>query len=74
MHGNDLDSLTRMILGLLVYRLGGEQTFTISEIDEIRQVIHGVQIFLSSDGNKIIVRARGREYVEDLKANGAMIL
>lgn len=54
------EALSRMFLGLLVFRLGGEATFTAEEIDEIRESVEGVQFIATHDG-KIIVRCRNHE-------------
>lgn len=55
--------LSRMMLGCLLYRLGGEQTFTPEEIDEIRKYVSGVQFFVAED-DRIILRTRGPQQIE----------
>lgn len=45
----DTESLLRLFIGLLVFRLGGEQTFSTEEINEIRTVVGGVKIYLLED-------------------------
>ena len=57
------EALWRMMLGLLLYRLGGQQTFTPSEIDEIRKTVQGVTIF-AGDNDSIVLRTRGPEAVQ----------
>lgn len=51
--------LARMMLGCLLYRLGGEQSFTMTEIEDIQDIVAGVQFFATEDG-KIILRTRGK--------------
>lgn len=57
------EAMLRMMLGLLLYRLGGQQTFTPDEMDAIRQVVQGVTIY-AGDNDKIILRTRGPQAVE----------
>ncbi len=57
------ESLSRLMLGCLLFRLGGEQSFTADEIDEIKKTVGGVQVFLTPD-DKIIVRAKSPEAYE----------
>jgi hypothetical protein len=49
-----METLTRMMIGLLLYRLGGEQSFSPEEIREIQDYVAGVQIFVSDDGNFVV--------------------
>ena len=55
--------LQRMFLGCLLYRLGGEQSFTPEEIDDIRAEVKGVQFFTTED-NRIILRVRNEEFLQ----------
>lgn len=61
------EHLQRMFLGCLLYRLGGEQVFSAAEIDDIRKEVAGVQFFATED-NKIILRVRNTQFVEDHSA------
>ena len=64
--------LTRTMIGLLLFRLGGEQRFTADEIDEIRVYVQGVQ-FISAENGDIIVRTRGPEAVQRAMEHGIII-
>lgn len=64
------DDLTRLMLGCLLFRLGGEQTFTPEEIDDIKEVVGGVQVLLTS-ANAIIVRVKTPEAYKDIEARQA---
>lgn len=57
------ESMLRMMLGLLLYRLGGEQTFTAGEMDEIRKIVQGVTIY-AGENDQIILRTRGPQAVQ----------
>lgn len=52
------EPLMRLFLGLLLFRLGGEQTFTPAEMDEIKQTVAGVSFFVTEDG-RLGARTRG---------------
>ena len=64
----ETETLLRLFIGLLVFRLGGEQTFTPKEIKEIQEVVGGVQIILL-DNDIILLRStnplRAIEAVQD---------
>jgi hypothetical protein len=47
---HETDSLLRMMLGMLLFRLGGEQSFTLAEYEYIRKEVGGVQIFADEEG------------------------
>ena len=49
--------LAHYLLGLVLYRAGGEQTFEPAEIDEIRKVIAGVTFGMDMKTGRIVVRA-----------------
>lgn len=66
------DKLVRLILGCLLFRLGGEQTFTAEEIDFICQDVRGIQIFLA-EGDKLILRTRGEQAIDDVKKNAVFL-
>jgi len=51
------------MLGCLLFRLGGEQSFTPEEIDDIKKTIGGCQVLLTPDGT-IIIRAKSPEAYE----------
>lgn len=57
------EAMLRMMLGLLLFRLGGQQTFTPTEMDEIRQTVQGVTIY-AGENDQIILRTRGPEAVQ----------
>jgi hypothetical protein len=59
----ETEALWRLMLGCLLFRLGGEQTFTPEEMNEIREIVQGVQIILVDD-SKILLRTRGPEVVQ----------
>lgn len=67
----ETETLLRLFIGLLVFRLGGEQTFTPQEIKEIQGVVGGVQIILL-DNDIILLRStnplRSIEAVHDGRA------
>lgn len=67
------EHLQRMFLGCLLYRLGGEQSFTPEEVDAIRSEVAGVQFFVA-EGDKIILRVRNKEFVEDHSEPGKGIM
>lgn len=52
------EALMRLFLGLLTFRLGGEQMFTWKEIDEIKETVKGITWFVTEDG-RIGIRTRG---------------
>jgi hypothetical protein len=71
---SDLESerLVRLILGCLLFRLGGEQIFTAEEIDFICQDVRGIQLYLTED-NKLLLRTRGEQATEAFKENGVIL-
>jgi len=70
----DLESerLVRLILGCLLFRLGGEQTFTAEEIDFICQDVRGIQLYLTED-HKLLLRTRGEAAVNDASETGIIL-
>jgi hypothetical protein len=59
--------MMRMLLGCLLYRLGGAQTFTAAEIDEICKEVKGIQ-WVSDENLNLTVIARSPEalaYLEE---------
>lgn len=64
-----LDTVTRMALGLLLYRLGGEQSFSVEEMDEIRGIVAGVAMFVTPDG-KLLLRTKSPEQTERAREEG----
>ena len=58
------EAMLRMMLGLLLYRLGGEQTFTSTEMDEIRMIVQGVTIY-AGENDQITLRTRGPAAVQN---------
>lgn len=67
------DRLVRLILGCLLFRLGGEQSFTEAEIDFICQDVRGIQIFLS-ENNTLVLRTRGDSAMEILGSKSVTLL
>ena len=49
--------LAHYLLGLVLYRAGGEQVFTLEQIDEIRKVVAGVTFGLDTKTGRMVVRA-----------------
>lgn len=72
MEARETDSLMRMMLGMLLFRLGGEQTFTLDEYEYIRGEVKGVQIFAATDGT-ITLRTRGATMTEKAMEEGNVI-
>jgi len=68
----DSDRLVRLILGCLLFRLGGEQTFSADEIDFICNDVKGIQLFLTED-NKLLLRTRGADAVLDAAEKGVIL-
>lgn len=64
--------LSRLLMGCLLYRLGGQQTFTPAEIDEIKDMVGGVQIFVTHD-DKIVARVKGPEATQKAMDEGNVI-
>jgi hypothetical protein len=62
----------RLILGCLLFRLGGEQTFTVEEIDFICQDVRGIQLLLIEE-NKLLLRTRGETAVLDAAEKGVIL-
>ena len=50
--------LAHYLLGLVLYRAGGEQTFTVQEIDDIRKLVAGIRVY-TGDDNKLTLRTYG---------------
>lgn len=59
------ESLVHLMLGCCLYRLGGEQSFTIQDIEDIKSVVGGVQVLVTDD-DTLIVRARTHEAYKNL--------
>jgi len=66
------DTISRLFLGCLLFRLGGEQVFTTDEIAEIKETVGGVQILLTQD-NKFLVRTRSPQVTDEAVRNGSII-
>jgi len=62
------DVLQRMFLCCLLYRLGGEQSFTPEEIDNISAEYQGVRFY--SDGEKITLRIQNKDAAADALREG----
>ena len=72
MEPDETNALMRLMLGLLLFRLGGEQTFTLEEYEYITKEVAGVQIHATAEGG-IILRTRGHEAVEKAMENGSIL-
>jgi hypothetical protein len=72
------EALMRMLIGALLFRLGGEETFTEAELDEIRVSVGGVQVFYvpESPGHpegRYILRIRDPQKAAELALRGVEI-
>ena len=56
--------LAHYLLGLVMYRAGGEQTFTPDEMDDIRKVVAGVTIGIDRKTGKVLLRVFTPEELE----------
>jgi len=54
--------LVRLLMGCLLFRLGGQQVFTAQEIDDIKKTVGGVQIGLDPD-DAIVLRVKSPEFM-----------
>lgn len=72
MQDDHAEALRRTFLCCLLYRLGGEQTFTPEEIQEIRLCVSRVQIIATHD-NKIVLRTRGPESPPEMLGTGVLL-
>lgn len=70
---NTGDALVRLMIGCLLFRLGGEQSFTPQEISDIQQQVAGVQVLLTED-DRILVKVRTNDSYQDLKHQGVIEL
>lgn len=68
----ETEALWRLMLGCLLFRLGGEQTFTPDEITDIQSIVQGVQIILVDDTN-ILLRTRSADVVQRAQEKGQTI-
>lgn len=59
------DTLSRLFLGCLLFKLGGEITLTPDEIDEIKKTVGGVQILLTPDDSFVLRVKTPEAYVND---------
>ena len=62
-----VEHLMRLMLGCLLFRLGGSQTFTASEIAEITKVVKGIEWHVDDDDN-VTVTVRTPESLAALEA------
>lgn len=71
------DALLRMFLGALVYRLGGEETFTESELQDIMLYVGGVQILTTlateTDEGRYTLRVRDVKTATEMGEKGLKI-
>jgi len=55
------DQMLRLCSALLLYRCGGEQTFTTEEMNTIRNEYPGFQILVNSD-DQLVLRSRSADF------------
>lgn len=72
------EALMRMLIGALLFRLGGEETFTEAELDDIRVTVGGVQIMWASESpghpeGRYILRIRDPQRAAELAKKGIEI-
>jgi hypothetical protein len=76
------DALMRMLIGALLFRLGGEETFTEPELDEIMKSVGGVQIlyvpgdpdrYADHPMNRYVLRVRGSLRAAEIAEKGFTI-
>lgn len=60
------NELSRLFIGCLLFKLGGEIHLTAEEIDEIKKSVGGVQIFLHGDDG-FILRVKTPESIMEHK-------
>lgn len=60
------DTLSRLFLGCLLFKLGGEVTLTPAEIDDIKKTVGGVQILLTHD-ESFVLRVKTPEAYQENK-------
>lgn len=61
------EHMMRMMLGCLLYRLGGQQTFTASEIGDICENVKGIQWHVDDEDN-LTVTSRSPDSLANLEA------
>lgn len=70
------DALMRMLIGALLFRLGGEETFTEEELNDIMETVGGVQIlYLASQSphdlrGKYVLRVRDPRRAAEIVKKG----
>lgn len=56
------EQLTRKFMGCLLFKLGGEMTLTVQEMDDISKYVGGVQIIMKGEDG-FILRTRTPESI-----------
>lgn len=71
------ESLMRMLLGALLYRLGGEESFTEQALDDIMNTVGGVQVIYIPDAGdatgRYILRVRDPQRAAEIAERGLTI-
>ena len=66
------DKLLRLALGLLLFRLGGEQSFSEAEIDFICEDVKCIQLSVTED-SKLLMRVRGDKAIISAAERGVFL-
>ena len=61
LHDFDFDFI-RLFMGLVLFRAGGEQVFTVDEIDDIKKTVAGFRISVDPM-NRIIIRVYSHDQI-----------
>ena len=70
------DALMRMLIGALLFRLGGEETFTEEELNDIMETVGGVQILYAASQSphdlrgKYVLRVRDPRRAAEIVKKG----
>lgn len=73
MLGDTSETLARTFLCCLLYRLGGEQTFTTDEITDMVNEYRGVRFLVNSEGTAITLRIQNKEHVDQALERGTIL-
>lgn len=68
----EMEALLRMGLGLLLFRLGGQQSFTTQEITDIQATVAGIQLYADDDGT-LHLRTRSPEASQAARDQGRIL-
>ncbi len=59
------DTLSRLFLGCLLFKLGGEITLTQEEITDIKTMVGGVQILVNAEDSFVLRVKTPEAYIRD---------